>query len=85
MEEKVFFSPGDVVKVDKKIENVPLMYVIKKEMQFVRGRGFEEKNKDIKSNFIGIRCRWFDKNQAVHEAVFDTKDLMLIESTQNNY
>lgn len=69
--EKTYFTPGDLVTVDKAIDNIPVMYVIRKEMAYM---------KDIdKPNFIGIRCRWFDKNQVVREAIFDTKDLKFVK------
>lgn len=66
-EEKVYFTPGDVVTLDKNIDFTPKMYVIRKEMSYLKGEN--------KANFLGIRCRWFDKNFGIQEAVFDTKDL----------
>lgn len=70
--EKIYFAPGDVVTVDKAIDNTPKMYVIRKEVSLIKG--------ESKPNFLGIRCRWFDKNFGIHEAIFDTKDLKLINN-----
>ena len=34
------------------------------------------KDGDKESMFIGIKCRWFDANNVLREAVFSTKDLV---------
>lgn len=72
-EEKIFYNPGDLVKVKHSLENVPVMYVVAK---IVRNIVDKEKDNVKDSIFIGIKCRWFDKNQTLHEAIFSTKDLM---------
>lgn len=28
--------------------------------------------------FLGIKCRWFDVNQVMHEELFSTKDLLKV-------
>ena len=40
---------------------------------------FNPNKEELGSNFlVGIRCIWFDKEQRLQEAVFNTKDLILI-------
>jgi len=71
--DKVFFSPGDVVKLNKSIPNSPKMYVVRKETKI-----FKPSN-NLRENFlIGIRCRWFTEHGELQEAVFSTKDLVKI-------
>lgn len=73
MTEKVFFNPGDKVKV-KHFEDVPEMYVLEKVT-----KSYLNKETDTKeSSFIGIKCAWFDKNHVLHTANFSTKDLIHI-------
>lgn len=70
---KIFFNPGDLVKVrHKELENVPTMYVIEKVTRSLFTKDHTE------NAFIGIKCRWFDKNQRLQESVFSTKDLIHI-------
>ncbi|MBO7211678.1 MAG: hypothetical protein J6V44_11840 [Methanobrevibacter sp.] len=69
--DKVFFNPGDVVALRHRIDNIPTMYVIEKVT-----RNVVSKEGDKESMFIGIKCRWFDANQVLREAVFSTKDLI---------
>lgn len=68
MEEKVFFNPGEVVKLRQPQLDSPNMLVTKKEMTIV--------SKDRKHIFKGVRCRWFAKDHTLHEAIFNTKDLV---------
>lgn len=68
-QERIFFVPGDKVKVNK-LSNSPEMYVVrKKEITFKDG---EEKNKTLQ----GMICRWFTTDGQLQEAVFNTKDLI---------
>lgn len=69
--DKIFFNPGDVVKVRHQIDHIPTMYVIEKVT-----RNVVLKDGDKESMFIGIKCRWFDANNVLREAVFSTKDLV---------
>lgn len=69
--EKVFYNPGDLVKVKHNLENVPIMYVVEK---VTRTYIHTDKTKD--SIFIGIKCRWFDSNKILRESIFSTKDLI---------
>ena len=68
--DKIFFNPGDIVKVKHEIENAPTMYVIEKV-----SRSIMSKSGERETIFIGIKCRWFDDNKALQEAIFSTKDL----------
>ena len=66
---KIFFNPGDKVKV-RHFEDAPIMYVIEKVTKSL--------NKHVSENesiFIGIKTRWFDKENRLQEAIFSTKDL----------
>lgn len=74
-DEKVFYNPGDIVKLrHSKLENVPVMYVIEKVTKFL----IDKEKGNTEPTFIGIKCRWFDKNSCLQEAVFSTKDLIHI-------
>ena len=72
MEEKIFYLPGDIVTLKQNIPNKPIMIVVKKETSMFRKEGEEGILK-------GIRCRWFTQQNAIQEAVFNTKDLLKIE------
>ena len=71
--EKIFYNPGDLVKVRHNLENVPTMYVVEKVTRSIKNIK-DEKN----SIFIGIKCRWFDANFVLREGIFSTKDLIHI-------
>lgn len=70
---QVFLAPGDVVIVKHNIENRPKMVVIEKVSKNVRNE-----DNTISPVFMGMKCRWFDKNQVLQEAVWSTKDLELV-------
>lgn len=67
--------PGDLVKVRQEISNRPIMIVKGKETS----RFMPSKDDAGKDYLAGIRCIWFDTTQRLQEAVFNTKDLMLIK------
>lgn len=70
MEEKIYFTPGQLVTLRQDIPNKPTMLVVRKKTSLL-------KNDD--SNFLkGIECRWFTTSGKLQEAVFNTKDLVLI-------
>ena len=69
---KVFFQPGDVCQVKQNIPNKPLMIVYKIERSIIKSKN----GKDI---LKGVKCRWFTENGLLQEAIFSTKDLVLIE------
>jgi uncharacterized protein YodC (DUF2158 family) len=68
--EKTFFIAGDIVKVrHKKLDNVPVMWVVDKVTRTYKN-GDESVNQ-----FKGIKCRWFNENGDLREEVFSSKDL----------
>lgn len=70
-ENKTFFLPGDLVKVRQEIDNRPVMIVKGKETS-----RFTPNKDEAGANYLaGIRCVWFDKEQRLQEAVFNTKDI----------
>ena len=71
-ENKVFFNPGDRVIVRHSLDNRPEMYVVEKMVKTFKNK------ESIESVFTGIKCRWFNTNQELQEAVFSTKDLIHI-------
>lgn len=73
-EEKIYFMPGDVVTLKQDIPNKPTMIVVKKETMTIR-RNIPDSNFS-EDYFKGIRCRWFTKDGALQEAVYNTKDLI---------
>jgi hypothetical protein len=68
-ENKIYFNPGDKVKV-RHFEDAPIMYVIEKVT-----KNLAKHASDNESIFIGIKTRWFDKENRLQEAIFSTKDL----------
>lgn len=74
MDEKIYFMPGDIVTVRQNIPNRPQMIVKGKETS----RFNPNKDESGKDFLAGIRCIWFDSEQRLQEAVFNTKDLILI-------
>lgn len=67
---KIFFNAGDLVRV-KHFENAPVMYIIEKVT-----KNINHKYGDPESIFLGMKCRWFDKENRLQEAIFSTKDLI---------
>lgn len=70
-DEKIYFSPGQIVKMKQNIPNSPLMVVHRIERSIIR-------NTNGKDFLKGCRCRWFTKDGYLQEATFSTKDLVLI-------
>lgn len=71
-ENKTFFVPGQIVKLKQAIPNKPLMMVYRVERSIMRNTN----GKDI---LKGVKCRWFTTDGFLQEAVFSTKDLILID------
>lgn len=71
MDDKIFFSPGNIVTLKQDIPNKPIMLVTKIERNII-------KRKDGIDLLKGIKCRWFTSDNKLQEAVFSTKDLILI-------
>lgn len=69
--EQIYFNPGMVVRVKHDIENRPKMFVVEKVTRSIINKETNEKE----SVFLGIKCRWFDKNYDLQEAIYSTKDL----------
>ena len=76
MEENIYFKPGDVVQIKQDIPNKPLMLVVKKETSSL----FKNNLEDKKNVLRGIRCRWFTTAGELQETVWNTKDLILVQT-----
>lgn len=70
-DDKVFFNPGDIVQIRQPLPNRPIMMVTEKVTRNYKN----ERDGEMTSAFIGIRCRWFSDDQKLQEAIFSTKDL----------
>ena len=74
IDEKVYFNPGDIVMVrHTELENRPVMYMVEKVSRNIVSKD------GVDNTFIGVRCRYFDKNQVLREAIFSTKDLVHVK------
>ena len=64
---KIYFKPGDVVQLrQREYMHCPAMLGVRKEQAL------------FKDEMKGLRCRWFTDSGLMQEAVFNTKDLILI-------
>lgn len=72
IDEKIYFQPGDICIMKQDIPNKPKMVVVRIERSIM-------KNMDGKDYLRGVRCRWYSSDQKLQEAVFSTKDLLLIK------
>ena len=72
VDEKVYFVPGQKVTLRQDIPNKPIMLVHRVERSIIRN---DDKNALLK----GVKVRWFTDNGFLQEAVFSTKDLVLID------
>lgn len=71
--DKIYYLPGDLVTLRQDIPNRPTMLVVKKVKNSIRV------GKEIKNDFFqGILCRWFTTEGTLQEAVFNTKDLLML-------
>ena len=70
MEEKIFFTAGDIVTLRQNIPNVPKMIV--KTIDKVASHG-------EKPLLFGITCFWFTEIGEFQEKRFNTKDLVHVE------
>lgn len=68
---KIFYKPGDIVELKQDIPNKPKMIVVRIERSLIK----REDDKPLK----GIRTRWFSTDGKLQEAIFSTKDLILID------
>lgn len=69
-QDKIYFVAGDIVEVRHNIENKPKMFITDKITKSIK-----DKDGNIENVFLGLKCKWYDKNQVLHEAIFSTKDL----------
>lgn len=68
-EDKIYFKPGDCVTLRQhNLMQSPVMLVIRKEVALFKN------NPGLK----GLRCRWFTTSGLMQEAVFNTRDLVLV-------
>lgn len=74
MEEKIYFTPGDIVTLKQDIPNKPTMIVVGRVTSYMRSQ--KDENKD--TYFKGIKCRWFSNNGELQESIFNTKDLIKV-------
>lgn len=72
MDEKIYFVPGQIVTLRQDIPNKPKMLVYRVERSIIRN---DDKNALLK----GVKVRWFTENGFLQEAVFSTKDLILVD------
>ena len=72
MDEKIYFVPGQKVTLRQDIPNKPIMLVHRVERSIIRN---EDKNALLK----GVNVRLFTENWFLQEAVFSTKDLILVD------
>lgn len=70
-DQKVFFQPGDLCQIRQNIPNKPIMMVYRVERSIMRNNG-----RDL---LKGVKCRWFTENGQLQEAIFSTKDLILVD------
>ena len=69
-DDKIYFKPGDCVTLKQhKLMHSPVMLVLRRETALFSDN----------PNFKGMRCRWFTNSGLLQEAVFNTKDLQLVE------
>lgn len=76
METNIYFNPGDIVQLKQDIPNKPIMIVVRKETSIFKHD--QKRLQDKKPILIGIKCRWFTKDGALQEAIFNTKDIELV-------
>ena len=70
-----YYAPGDVVRVRHDIDYVPDMWVVEKVSRNIKNKETNE----IETMFLGIKCRWFNAQGDLQEAVFNTKDIKKVE------
>ena len=65
---RIYFSPGDIVRVKHEIENRPIMVV--KSVDKI-----ENPINGDSTSLLGVTCIWFDNNAMLQQYRFNTKDL----------
>ena len=56
MEEKIYFTPGDLVQLRQNLPNKPIMMVVRKETEKKKKKSEFSIENTTKTIFIGIRC-----------------------------
>lgn len=70
LDDKIYFTPGQLVVLKHDLPNKPVMMVVRKETSIFKNTG---------DNILrGIRCRWFTTDGTLQEAIFNTKDLQKV-------
>lgn len=70
IDDKIYFTPGQLVVLKHDLPNKPIMMVVRKETSIFKNTG---------DNILrGIRCRWFTTDGTLQEAIFNTKDLIKV-------
>ena len=77
MEEKVFFTPGDLVTLKQELPFKPIMMVKSVDKTSFRNGGSIVDSKPV---LFGITCSWFTTSLEYQEKRFNTKDLVHYES-----
>ena len=72
IDDKIYFVPGQMVTLKQDIPNKPIMIVNRVERSIIKK---DDKNALLK----GVKVRWFTENGFLQEAVFSTKDLILVD------
>lgn len=72
--EKIYFNPGDVVRIRQNIDNRPNMLVKTVDKHTLPGEAPTIEG-DKSSMLMGVTCVWFDKSQVLQKYRFSTKDL----------
>ena len=71
-DDKIYFVPGNLVKLKHNLPNSPVMMVTEIKRNYI-------KNTQNPNNLLkGIKVRWFTDNGFLQEATFSTKDLVLV-------
>ncbi len=70
MEEKIFFTAGDVVALRQEVPNKPIMVVKSVDKATPTGE---------KPMLFGITCFWFTETGEYQEKRFNTKDLVHVQ------
>ena len=73
MEEKVFFTPGDMVTLKQDLPFKPIMMVKSVDKTSFRSGGTISESKSV---LFGITCFWFTSTFEYQEKRFNTKDLI---------
>ena len=83
-QKKVYFNPGDVVKLKQSthLDYTPNMIVKRRVKNTIFLNKFIHQPTTPES-ISGIECFWFDKNLCPHSSIFNFKDLILIKEAKN--